>query len=38
MAAVRRFAINLVRAITDNKKPAGWDVRFLASILGIPNR
>ncbi|MTJ83777.1 MAG: ISAs1 family transposase [Telmatospirillum sp.] len=41
MAVVRHFAINLVRALTDKKslklrrKAAGWDVRYLASILGL---
>lgn len=40
MATVRHFAINLVRALTDTKsiklrrKLAGWDVSYLASILG----
>ena len=40
MAVVRHFAINLVRAVADKKsiklrrKVAGWDVRYLASILG----
>jgi len=44
MAVVRHFAINLVRAINDKKslklrrKLAGWDVRYLASILGLPAR
>lgn len=44
MALVRHFAINLLRAATDKKslklrrKLAGWDVRYLASILGIQNR
>lgn len=44
MAVVRHFAINLVRAVTDRKsiklrrKAAGWDVRYLASILGISIR
>lgn len=44
MAVVRHFAINLVRAVSDKKslklrrKVAGWDVRYLASILGIPAR
>ena len=44
MAVVRHFAINLVRAIADKKtiklrrKAAGWDVRYLASILGLPPR
>lgn len=42
MAVVRHFAINLVRAVADKKslklrrKLAGWDVRYLASILGLP--
>lgn len=41
MAVVRHFAINLVRAVRDKKsiklrrKAAGWDVRYLASILGV---
>jgi predicted transposase YbfD/YdcC len=44
MAVVRHFAINLVRALADKKsiklrrKVAGWDVRYLASILGLPDR
>lgn len=44
MAIVRHFAINLVRALDDKKslklrrKLAGWDVRYLASILGLPTR
>lgn len=44
MAIVRHFAINLVRAVTDKKsiklrrKLAGWDVSYLASILGTPDR
>jgi predicted transposase YbfD/YdcC len=44
MAIVRHFAINLVRTTTDKKslrlrrKLAGWDVRYLASILGLPPR
>lgn len=44
MAVVRHFAINLVRAATDKKslklrrKLAGWDLNYLASILGIPPR
>lgn len=39
MAVVRHFAINLVRAMADKKsiklrrKAAGWDVRYLESIL-----
>ena len=42
MAVVRHFAINLVRAVTDKKtiklrrKAAGWDVHYLAAILGLP--
>lgn len=41
MAVVRHFAINLVRVATDKKslklrrKLAGWDTKYLASILGI---
>ena len=41
MAVVRHFAINLVRAVADKKsiklrrKAAGWDVHYLASILGF---
>lgn len=41
MAVVRHFAMNLVRAVTDKKsiklrrKAAAWDVRYLASILGL---
>lgn len=44
MAVVRHFAINLVRAVRDKKsiklrrKAAGWDVRYLASILGVHAR
>jgi len=44
MAIVRHFAINLVRAVTDKKsiklrrKLAGWDVSYLASILGTTAR
>lgn len=44
MAVVRHFAINLVRAVTDKnsiklrRKLAGWDVSYLASILGSPTR
>jgi predicted transposase YbfD/YdcC len=44
MAVVRHFAINLVRAVADKKsiklrrKAAGWDVRYLQSILGISPR
>lgn len=40
MAVVRHFAINLVRAVKDRKsiklrrKCAGWDLKFLANILG----
>jgi predicted transposase YbfD/YdcC len=40
MAVVRHFAINLVRAITNTdslklrRKRAGWDLGYLASILG----
>ncbi|WP_442577477.1 ISAs1 family transposase [Mesorhizobium sp. ASY16-5R] len=40
MAIVRHFAINLVRAMKDNRaikrrrKVAGWDADYLASILG----
>ena len=40
MAVVRHFAINLVRAIKDKRsiklrrKRAGWDVEYLASVLG----
>jgi predicted transposase YbfD/YdcC len=40
MAIVRHFAINLVRAIKDKRsiklrrKRAGWDVEYLASVLG----
>jgi predicted transposase YbfD/YdcC len=42
MAVVRRFAINLVRAVTDKKslklrrKAAGWDTRYMKAILGLP--
>jgi len=41
MAIIRHFAINLVRAVADKKsiklrrKAAGWDVRYLATILGL---
>ncbi|AEO46657.1 transposase, is4 family protein [Rhodospirillum rubrum F11] len=41
MAVVRHFAINLVRAIADKqiikprRKVAGWDVTYLASLLGL---
>jgi predicted transposase YbfD/YdcC/regulator of replication initiation timing len=44
MAVVRHFAINLVRAASDKKsiklrrKLAGWDTRYLASILGASLR
>lgn len=44
MAVVRHFAINLVRAVADKKsiklrrKAAGWDVRYLQSILGLTPR
>lgn len=44
MAIVRHFAINLVRAAADKnsiklrRKLAGWDVSYLASILGTPVR
>src|SRR5690606_31297384 len=44
MAVVRHFAINLVRTATDKKtlklrrKLAGWDTRYLASILGVNER
>ena len=44
MAVVRHFAINLVRTATDKKtlklrrKLAGWDTRYLASILGVNAR
>jgi predicted transposase YbfD/YdcC len=44
MAIVRHFAINLIRAVSDKlsinlrRKTAGWDVRYLASILGLPAR
>jgi ribosomal protein S17E len=44
MAVVRRFAINLVRAVTDKKslklrrKAAGWDTRYMKAILGLPPR
>src|SRR5947209_6017310 len=40
MAVVRHFAINLVRAVADNRsiklrrKRAGWDCSYLAAILG----
>jgi len=41
MAVIRHFVINLVRAVADKKsiklrrKAAGWDVRYLATILGL---
>jgi len=44
MAIVRHFAINLVRAVADTRsiklrrKAAGWDVVYLAAILGLPPR
>lgn len=44
MAVVRHFAINLVRAVADKKsiklrrKMAGWDVSYLASVLGLSSR
>jgi len=44
MAVVRHFAINLVRAVADKKslklrrKAAGWDVRYMKIILGLPTR
>lgn len=44
MAVVRHFAFNLVRAVNDKKsirlrrKCAGWDLNFLASILGNDTR
>ncbi len=44
MAVVRHFAINLVRAAKDKKsiklrrKVAGWNVDYLASILGLTAR
>jgi len=40
MAVIRHFAFNLVRAVNDKdsirlrRKCAGWDLNFLASILG----
>jgi hypothetical protein len=40
MAVVRHFAINLARAVKDKKsvklrrKCAGWDLDYLATILG----
>ncbi len=44
MAVVRHFAINLVRQNRDKKslklrrKLAGWDVDYLASMLGVEPR
>jgi len=44
MAVVRHFAINLVRAVADKKslrlrrKVAGWDIRYMKIILGLPTR
>jgi predicted transposase YbfD/YdcC len=45
MAVVRHFAINLVRAAVSDKKSiklrrkaAGWDVGYLAAILGLQPR
>lgn len=44
MAVVRHFAINLVRAATDQKsiklrrKVAGWDPNYLAALLNSPPR
>jgi predicted transposase YbfD/YdcC len=44
MAVVRHFAINLVRAAADKKsiklrrKRAGWDVQYLANLLGTLSR
>ncbi|MBE0531273.1 MAG: ISAs1 family transposase [Rhodospirillales bacterium] len=44
MAVVRHFAINLVRAATHKKsiklrrKLAGWDVEYLASLIGVSSR
>jgi predicted transposase YbfD/YdcC len=44
MAVVRHFAINLVRSANDKnsirlrRKLAGWDLNYLASILGAPPR
>ena len=44
MAVVRHFAINLVRAVADKqtiklrRKVAGWDVTYLAAILGLQPR
>jgi len=41
MAIVRHFAINLVRAVADKKsiklrrKRAGWDTRYLETLLGV---
>ena len=44
MAIVRHFAINLARAIKDKRtiklrrKYAGWNLQYLASILGALSR
>lgn len=44
MAIVRHFAINLVRAVTDKKsiklrrKRAGWDTKYLETLLGRLSR
>jgi predicted transposase YbfD/YdcC len=44
MAIVRHFAINLVRAATDKKsiklrrKRAGWDTKYLETLLGVLSR
>lgn len=44
MAIVRHFAINLVRAAADKnsiklrRKLAGWDIKYLAAILGLQSR
>jgi hypothetical protein len=44
MAIVRHFAINLVRSIDDKKsiklrrKRAGWDTKYLDTILGNLSR
>ncbi len=44
MAVVRHFAINLVRQKKDKnsiklrRKIAGWDVDYLASLLGVELR
>lgn len=41
MAIVRHFAINLVRAVADKRslklrrKRAGWDAKYLETLLGI---